>query len=112
MEPDINEAIAKLVEGRRVDLGMSRAELARASGVPSSTIDRLERQQRGCSAADLWRIAQVLEVSMADLCGTAAAAASSPSRSFKADGEPEFDTRTARQLGAQLDLSGYSGRPH
>ncbi|MDB5499318.1 MAG: hypothetical protein JWP28_3349 [Phenylobacterium sp.] len=111
MDPDINEVIAKRVEGRRIGLGMSRTELALASGVPSSTLDRLERQHRGCSAADLWRIAQALEVSMADLCGSAAASPS-PSRSFKTDGDPEFDTQSARQPGAQLDRDGYSGRPH
>src|SRR5882757_2738088 len=76
MEADINVAIAKLVEGRRIHLGMSRADLARASGVSYSTLDSLERRHRGCSAADLWRIAQVLGVSMADLCSSAAEASS------------------------------------
>ncbi|MDB5465198.1 MAG: hypothetical protein JWP23_3587 [Phenylobacterium sp.] len=111
MDPDINEVIAKRVEGRRIRLGMSRTELALASGVPSSTLDRLERQHRGCSAADLWRIAQALEVSMADLCGSAAASPS-PSRSFKTDGAPEFDAQSGEQPGAHFDRDGYSERPH
>ena len=112
MDPDVNEVIAKLVEGRRIRLGLSRAELARASGVPSSTIDRLERQHLGCSAADLWRIAQVLEVSMAELCGSATAAGPSPSRSFTTDRDAEFDACSAERPGAQGDRCGCSGRPH
>jgi transcriptional regulator with XRE-family HTH domain len=101
MDSDINEAIAKLVQGRRIHFGMSRAELALASGVSSSTLDRLERQHRGCSAADLWRIAQVLGVSMADLCGSAADS-----------GAPEFGARTSERPDARADRDGYSGRPH
>lgn len=68
MDAQINQLIAKRVEERRTRLGMTLGELARASGLPSSTLDRLERQSRGCSAADLWRLARVLEVSITDLC--------------------------------------------
>ncbi|HEX4711044.1 helix-turn-helix transcriptional regulator [Phenylobacterium sp.] len=111
MDPDINEAIAKLVEGRRIHLGMSRAELALASGVSFSTLDRLERQHRGCSAADLWRIAQVLGVSMTELCGSATGASSPPS-SFKTEGDPDFGARKSERPGGHAASDGYSGRPH
>jgi transcriptional regulator with XRE-family HTH domain len=68
MDADINELIAKRVEERRTRLGMTLTELARATGLPSSTLEKLERQYRGCSAADLWRVARVLNVSITDLC--------------------------------------------
>ena len=110
MDPDINMAIAKLVEGRRIHLGMSRAELARASGVSYSTLDSLERRHRGCSAADLWRIAQVLGVSMADLCSSAMEASSAPP-GFETAGDLEFGARASVRAALHTDSDGYSG-PH
>jgi len=87
MDAQTNAVIAKLVEGRRIRMGMSRAELAQASGVRSSTLDRMVREHAGCSAADLWRIAFVLDVSIEDLCPAAPA---SPTAAQRAAEEHSF----------------------
>jgi transcriptional regulator with XRE-family HTH domain len=89
MDAQVNEVIARRVEDRRNNLGMTQAELARASGVRSSVLDALERKGRGCSAADLWRVAQVLDVSVGELCPPPpAASANSPPRTFRDENEP------------------------
>jgi len=89
MDAQVNEVIARRVEHRRNNLGLTRAELARASGVRSSVLDALERKGRGCSAADLWRVARVLEVSVGDLCPPPpAAAANAPPRTFRDENAP------------------------
>jgi len=89
MDAQVNEVIAKRVEGRRTDLGMTRAELARASGVQSSVLDALEIRGRGCSAADLWRVARVLDVSVGDLCPPPpSASAAVPPRTFRPEEAP------------------------
>jgi transcriptional regulator with XRE-family HTH domain len=89
MDAQVNEVIARRVEDRRNNLGMTRAELARASGVRSSVLDALERRGRGCSAADLWRVARVLDVSVGDLCPPPpAGSATSPPRTFRHENAP------------------------
>ena len=89
MDAQVNEVIARRVEDRRNNLGMTRAELARASGVRSSVLDALERKARGCSAADLWRVAQVLDVSVGELCpAPPTAAAGAPPRTFRDENAP------------------------
>jgi transcriptional regulator with XRE-family HTH domain len=81
-----NNVIAKLVKARRGRLGISLLDLADASGVSLSTLDRLEHRRGGCSAVDLWRIAQALDVSISDLCATVPAApALAPPRSFRTE---------------------------
>jgi transcriptional regulator with XRE-family HTH domain len=65
---EANAAIADLVRARRIRLGVSLPALAKASGVELATLDDLENRREGCSAADLWRIAQALGASLADLC--------------------------------------------
>jgi len=65
---EANAAIADLVRARRIRLGVSLPALARASGVELAVLDDLENRQEGCSAADLWRIAQALGASLAELC--------------------------------------------
>src|SRR3569623_2005468 len=65
---EANAAIAHLVKARRTRLGVSLPALARASGVELAALHGLENRQEGCSAADLWRIAQALGASLAELC--------------------------------------------
>jgi len=89
MDAQVNEVIARRVEDRRNTLGMTRAELARASGVRSSVLDALERKGRGCSAADLWRVARVLDVSVGDLCPPPpAGSANALPRTFRDESAP------------------------
>jgi len=65
---DVNAAIAQLVRARRTSLGVSLAALAAASGVEPAALYDLEIRREGCSAADLWRIAQALGAPLSDLC--------------------------------------------
>ena len=102
MDAEVNEVIAKRVEDRRNRLGLTRAELARASGVSSSVLDALERKGRGCSAADLWRVAQVLDVSVGELCPPPpTVSAEPPPRTFLEDGaeHPKMRFRPAGERG-------------
>jgi transcriptional regulator with XRE-family HTH domain len=73
------------VRAQRGRLGISLAALSSASGVSFSTLERLEQGRGGCSAVDLWRIAQALGSSISDLCGPSRIAqAAPPPRSFAA----------------------------
>jgi len=65
---EANAAIARSVRARRTSLGVSLAALASASGVDLAALHGLEVHQQGCSAADLWRIAQALGASLSDIC--------------------------------------------
>ena len=104
MDADINHVIARRLAQHRVSLGMSLAELARASGVPAATLERVERQGLGCSAADLWRVAQVLDVSISELCGAPAAAPAPPLlRAFNENRRLELPIRFAERCRAPAD---------
>ena len=65
---EANAAIGRSVRARRTSLGVSLAALASASGVDLAALNGLEVHQQGCSAADLWRIAQALGASLSDIC--------------------------------------------
>ncbi len=92
----MNSVIAKLVRTQRGRLGISLAALAKASGVPLSTVEGLELGTDGCSAVDLWRIARALEAPISELCGpNRLARVTPPPRSFGAE-----DTSDSEQGGA------------
>src|SRR3954453_23062372 len=55
-----SEALAQLIKGRREALGMSRQELADATGVPYPTIAQIETAYRGVSPSRLGVIARAL----------------------------------------------------
>ena len=55
-----SEDLARIVRERREELGMSRQELADASGIPYPTIAQIETAYRGVSPARLGVIARVL----------------------------------------------------
>jgi XRE family transcriptional regulator, regulator of sulfur utilization len=54
-------------EGRRQALGMSLEDLARKSGVSKSMLSQIERNQANPTVALVWRLANALGVSIADL---------------------------------------------
>lgn len=88
----MNGVIAKLVQTQRERLGISLAALAKASGVPLSTVEGLELGADGCSAVDLWRIARALEAPISELCGPNRLARITPSpRSFAAEDTSDSD---------------------
>lgn len=64
----VNGVIARRVSAQRAKLGMSLAELAEASGVGLSKLDRLEHRRTGCSAIELWKISLALDISISELC--------------------------------------------
>lgn len=86
------------MRARRAGLGISLADLADASGVSLSALDVLEGQGGGCSAVDLWRVAQALDISISELCGTIAATAAAPPRSFAAEAPERHDDRAFRSM--------------
>jgi len=91
---ETNAAIARRVRARRRRLGVSLSALAQASGVDLAALSDLEDRQEGCSAADLWRIAQALGASLAELCAPPLAKPrSAASRTFR---RFEPDTAAAR----------------
>lgn len=55
-----SEALARIVRERREELGLSRQELAEATGIPYPTIAQIETAYRGVSPARLGVIARVL----------------------------------------------------
>jgi transcriptional regulator with XRE-family HTH domain len=62
-----SEALAQLIKGRREALGMSRQELADATGVPYPTIAQIETAYRGVSPSRLGVIARALGLDPAQL---------------------------------------------
>src|SRR4051812_11907747 len=62
-----SEALAQLIKGRREELGMSRQELADATGVPYPTIAQIETAYRGVSPSRLGVIARALGLDPAQL---------------------------------------------
>src|SRR3954467_65841 len=62
-----SEALAQLIKGRREELGMSRQELADATGVPYPTIAQIETAYRGVSPSRLGVIARALGLDPAEL---------------------------------------------
>src|SRR3954467_10635676 len=77
-----SEALAQLIKGRREELGMSRQDLADATGVPYPTIAQIETAYRGVSPSRLGVIARALgldpkepyDVLASDTSGAASAA--------------------------------------
>jgi transcriptional regulator with XRE-family HTH domain len=83
-----SEALARLIRDRREQLGMSRQELADATGVPYPTIAQIETAYRGVSPSRLGVIARTLGLDPAVLydalasdTGTSAPATKSARRS-------------------------------
>lgn len=62
-----SERLARLIRSRREQLGMSRQDLADATGVPYSTIAQIETAYRGVSPSRLGTIARALELDPAQL---------------------------------------------
>jgi transcriptional regulator with XRE-family HTH domain len=62
-----SEALARLIRERREQLGMSRQELADATGVPYPTIAQIETAYRGVSPSRLGVIAHALGLEAARL---------------------------------------------
>lgn len=109
----INSVIAKLVQTQRERLGVSLADLSSSSGVRFSTLERLEQGRAGCSAVDLWRIAQALEASISDLCGPGLAAqAARPPRSFAAQPTSDPDGGRVPERPLPDDPPGSATRRH
>ena len=57
------------IEKALKDIGMSRRQLARLTGMSEVTVGRYVNGRRKPSAYVLWRISQVLKVPMEDLLG-------------------------------------------
>jgi len=66
---DFGDDIGRRIRVRRVELGGSGVDLARACGVSSSTVTRWERGQRLPSIEQLLVLARELKISPADLLG-------------------------------------------
>jgi transcriptional regulator with XRE-family HTH domain len=62
-----SERLARLIRGRREQLGMSRQDLADATGVPYPTIAQIETAYRGVSPSRLATIARALGLDPAQL---------------------------------------------
>src|SRR3954467_4943737 len=67
-----SEALAQLIKGRREELGMTRQELADATGVPYPTIAQIETAYRGVSPSRLGVIPRPLGLDPAELYGVLA----------------------------------------
>src|SRR5881397_2898693 len=83
-----SEELARLIRDRREQLGMSRQDLADATGVPYPTIAQIETAYRGVSPSRLGVIARALGLDPAELyevlasdTGTAAPTSRSARRS-------------------------------
>ncbi len=74
--------IAGRIRSHRLDVGLSIAELADASGMCSETLERVEERREDCAASDLWLIAQALDVPISDFWPPALKKAPSEPRSF------------------------------
>ncbi|MEZ0064653.1 ribosome-binding protein aMBF1 (putative translation factor) [Streptacidiphilus sp. MAP12-20] len=57
-------ALARVVRDRRVELGLSQAELASRMGMPRAAVDRIEGSDTVPTLALLTRLAQGLEASL------------------------------------------------
>jgi transcriptional regulator with XRE-family HTH domain len=79
-----SERLARLIRGRREQLGMSRQDLADATRVPYPTIAQIETAYRGVSPTRLRMLARALGLDPAELYGALASetppAASKPAR--------------------------------
>ena len=62
-----SEDLARIVRERREELGLSRQELADATGIPYPTIAQIETAYRGVSPSRLGLIARVLRLDPKDL---------------------------------------------
>jgi transcriptional regulator with XRE-family HTH domain len=77
-----SEELARILRARREELGMSRQDLADATGIPYPTVAQIETAYRGVSPARLGLIARVLGLDPKELYDVLASegAADSPSR--------------------------------
>jgi transcriptional regulator with XRE-family HTH domain len=101
------------VRTERGRLGISLADLSSSSGVSFSTLERLEQGRGGCSAVDLWRIAQALDASISDLCGPSLVAqAARPPRSFAAQPTSDPDDGRVPEQPLRDDPPGSATRRH
>jgi len=78
--------LATLIRDRRHQLGLSRHELAEATGVPYSTIAQIETAYRGVSPSRLGVIARTLQLDPAELYDVLAAEPASSAASASAAG--------------------------
>ena len=66
--PNFDEFLGKRLKRLRCQKGWTQAELAEKVGVRPQQIHKYETAQNRLTAARLWRIANVFEVSTDDLC--------------------------------------------
>lgn len=88
-----SDALARLVRDRRERLGMTRHDLAEATGVPYPTIAQIETAYRGASPGRLKVIAGALGLDPADLYAVLAADAAGPSAKPARGGRPAAAAR-------------------
>src|SRR4051795_2374093 len=62
-----SSVLAQLIRDRRHQLGLSRQQLAEATGVPYSTVAQIETAYRGVSPSRLGVIARALQLDPAEL---------------------------------------------
>jgi transcriptional regulator with XRE-family HTH domain len=92
-----SERLARLIRDRREQLGMSRQDLADATGVPYPTIAQVETAYRGVSPGRLGTIARALALDPAQLydvlAGDAPPAASRPARRTRSTPRAREDSK-------------------
>jgi transcriptional regulator with XRE-family HTH domain len=94
----INQQVAERLRRLRTDAGLSLEQLADRSGVSRAMLSQIETLKANPTIAMLWKVAQGLEVSFAELLGP----------------EPAPTTRLARAAGAKYlysDDRSFRSRP-
>jgi transcriptional regulator with XRE-family HTH domain len=60
-------AFGKTLRDRRLDTGLSQADLAHAAGLHPTYVSSVERGERNISLVNIWRLAEALNMPPAEL---------------------------------------------
>lgn len=64
---EVRQIIGQNIKARRVELGLSITDVAKASGISKNTIRRIEQSQNNFRCTTMEALAQALDMSLADL---------------------------------------------
>lgn len=65
--PSLNSALGNRLKSRRIEAHLNQTDLALRVGLSRASISNIENGRQPVTMQTLWRIAQVLEVSLRDL---------------------------------------------
>lgn len=77
-EKTVAESLGRAVQVRRAELGLKRPELAKRSGLSYPYLSEIENGMKSPSTAALEKLAEALDLSMAELVGRAEVARPAP----------------------------------